>query len=308
MNGKSNYHIPVLKDRVLEFLALAPEGTIIDATLGDGGHSKALLESRDEISILGIDKDPQAIERSSKRLALYKDRIKFVQGDFSDLEAIARDENETRVSGILFDLGISSLQIDKPERGFSFSNEAELDMRMSNTGISAKEFINSTDFETLTKILYEFGEVKHAKKIAAEIIASRDRDKMDTTWDLNQAIARAIPYHKNPDFARVFQAIRIHINGELERLRRGLTAALDLLIPDGVIVVISYHSLEDRIVKRYFFQESKGCICPPELPQCRCGHTAQIRLISKKPFRPSNVQVMENSRSRSAKLRYALKL
>ncbi|HHS50576.1 MAG TPA: 16S rRNA (cytosine(1402)-N(4))-methyltransferase RsmH [candidate division Zixibacteria bacterium] len=302
------FHHPVMCNEVVDLLGNVPGDFVIDATLGDGGHAEALLEYNSNIVLLGIDRDASAIERSYKRLSHFGDRVKFVEGRFANIAEIAMESGFGVPAGVLFDLGVSSPQIDEPERGFSFSASAPLDMRMGEAKISARGFIESVEFGELARVLREFGEVSHPGRVARAIIEMRDKTGVETTEELAKAVKNAIPNCRNADLARVFQAIRIFINDELTELRRGLSAALDELIPDGVIVVISYHSLEDRIVKRFFAGEEKGCICPPELPVCRCGHLPRIRRPFRKPMRPSEEEIRENNRARSAKLRAAVKI
>ncbi len=293
---------------VVDFLGRVSGETIIDATLGDGGHAEALLEARQDIVLLGIDRDARAIERSRERLARFGERFVAVEGEFAGIGEIFSNLSLRPPCGILFDLGVSSRQIDDPDCGFSFGGEARLDMRMGNAGRSAADFLNGADREAISQVLRDFGEVQSAWRIAGAIVERRTAGPLETAADLVAAVAKVENNYSNADLARVFQAIRIFVNDELEQLRYGIRAALELLIPDGVIVVISYHSLEDRIVKQFFAEEERGCICPPELPVCRCGHKPSLKRLVKKPLRPTEEEIGVNPRARSAKLRAAMKL
>ena len=301
-----NYHRPVMCREVIGLFRDLPVERMIDATLGDGGHSEALLDDNPNLVLLGIDRDPEALRLADERLSRFGDRFSSIRGRFGEMAELAA---EGGVGGVLFDLGVSSRQIDSPERGFSFGKEGRLDMRMSGAnGVSAHDFVNSSSIDEIAAVIRNFGEQRGAYRIAKAIVRHRSEGAIETTTELAKIVEKAVPGCSNADLARVFQAIRIFINDELEELRRGLEAALELLVSGGVMVVISYHSLEDRIVKRFMAREEKGCICPPELPVCRCGHTPQLSRPFKKPLRASPEEIEENPRARSAKLRAAKRL
>jgi 16S rRNA (cytosine1402-N4)-methyltransferase len=295
----------LLKESI-SFLNIKPGGTYIDATLGGGGHAKAILEASKTAKLIGIDRDAEAIEAAKENLKEFGDRVEFIQVNFSDLRTIF-DERRTKIDGILFDLGVSSYQIDTSDRGFSFREDAPLDMRMDRSrGWTAEELINSLDLDELERIILELGEERFFKRIASAIVRNRP---VKGTLGLADIVRRSIP-KTSPQFAtksvaRVFQAFRIAVNGELDSLRTALMDSIDLLAPRGRIVVISYHSLEDRIVKTTFKRESIECVCPPRQPQCTCDHKKKLAVITKKPVTPCPEETEDNPRARSAKLRAA---
>jgi len=311
MNRLSEYHhTPVMVRESVEYLLSAPGETYIDATLGDGGHAEALLNRNNEAVLYGIDRDPEAIKASRKRLAKFNNRANLILGRFGNLFEIARENEINSVSGVLFDLGISSRQLDDRSRGFSFDGNGKLNMRMDGREErkTAFDIINQAKFEELKRILTEYGEQRGAIGLSKAIIKARERSPIETSIELKKIVENAIRNCKASDLARVFQAFRIAINGELQELRDGLDAAMELLVPGGILVVISYHSLEDRIVKRFMVREEQDCICPPDLPVCRCGHRKRLERLSRKPETPSSEEIDTNSRARSAKLRVARKL
>ncbi len=302
-------HIPVLVKETIEALAVQPGGRYIDCTLGGGGHATAILDhSSPGGQLLGIDADPEAIKISEARLQAYSSSTLFINENFANLQAICIKYDFFPVHGILFDLGLSSLQLNSNGRGFSFQHEAPLDMRLSpNQKVTAADIINTTSEIELAHLLKIYGEESHSHKIAHRIVQERP---IKTTLQLARTIEQAIGSRRGKihPATRTFQALRIAVNQELEHLEAALRQAINLLGFEGRLVVISYHSLEDRIVKQFMQQESKDCICPPSTPTCICEHTACLKLINKKVITPSPAEVQLNPRSRSAKLRAAERL
>lgn len=300
-------HIPVLLDAVLD--SLLPAKRIIDGTLGAGGHTGALLE-RGVQEVLGLDADPNAIKIASANLAAYAGRVHIVHSSYIHMKTEANRLGWNAVDGILLDLGVSSMQLDTPERGFAFRTDGPLDMRFNPEGDrpSAAEIVNVWDEAELADLFYKYGEEPHGRKIARAIVAARP---FSTTQALAEAIERANPRRKGDKIhpaTRVFQALRIAVNDELGVVESVLPKAIDLLSPGGRLAVISFHSLEDRIVKQTFKLESTDCICPPRTPVCICGHKARVRLVTRKPLVADDAEIAENPRSRSAKLRVVEKL
>jgi 16S rRNA (cytosine1402-N4)-methyltransferase len=296
-------HVPVLLKESIEFLNIKPGGIYIDATLGGGGHAKAILETSDNVNLIGIDRDADAIEAAKENLKEFGDRVTFLKENFLNIKNIV----DKKVNGILFDLGVSSYQIDAPGRGFSFREDAPIDMRMDRSkGRTAEELINSLDKEELERIILEFGEERFFKRIASAIIKARPvQGTLKLADIIKHSIPKTSPKFATKSIARVFQALRIAVNGELDSLRTALQDSIDLLAPRGRIVVISYHSLEDRIVKNIFKRESVDCICPPRQPQCTCDHKKKLAVITRKPVIPDPEETEANPRARSAKLRAA---
>lgn len=291
---------------------LRPEngGIYVDGTLGGGGHTGIILEkSSPKGIVIGIDKDEEALDFASLKLKEYGDRLITVQGDFMDMSSIVPMEYTGRVSGILLDLGVSSYQLDNGERGFSFMHDGKLDMRMDKSkDFCAKDVINSYSKERLTDIFYKYGEEKWSKRIAEFIVEARKEKTIDTTFELVDIIKKAVPagFRKQQGIhfaTRVFQAVRIEVNGELDRLDKALWSMLDVLKNGGRICVITFHSLEDRIVKQTFKKMENPCECPPKAPMCVCGKTPMGKVVTRKPILPGNIEINENPRSRSAKLR-----
>ena len=310
MTSSQHFHIPVLLAETLQVLAPRPQGFYIDATLGGGGHAEAILEASAPAGrLLGLDADPRAIQRVSKRLAGFASRITLVQSNFRHIAEVAREHGFQQVDGILFDLGVSSYHFEDATQGFSFSKEGPLDMRMDPTsGPSAADIVNTLDADDLADILYRYGEERRSRRIARAIVANRP---VTTTTQLADIVVRAVgrkPGTRLHPATRTFQALRIYVNDELGALEEALPQAVDLLKPGGVLAVITFHSLEDRIVKHYFRQESRDCICPPHTPICTCGHQAQIKEIHRKGLTPSPDEIARNPRSRSARLRAVRKL
>ncbi|MDI9440676.1 MAG: 16S rRNA (cytosine(1402)-N(4))-methyltransferase RsmH [Firmicutes bacterium] len=306
-------HQPVLLRETIEHLNLKPNGIYVDCTLGAAGHSTAILAAEPTVRLIGIDQDPQALERASLRLAAYTGQVTLVQDNFRNLERILDGLGIGKVDGVLMDIGVSSPQLDDADRGFSYQQDAPLDMRMDpNQPIDAKTIVNTYSAEELTKIIKMYGEERWASRISDFIVRERKRAPLETTGELVDLIKRAIPAKARatgPHPARrTFQALRIAVNDELNALQQGLEQAVEVLAAQGRLAVITFHSLEDRIVKN-FFQEMLGkCICPPDFPVCVCGRTPQGRLVTRGPLLPSQEELEDNPRSRSAKLRVLEKL
>ncbi len=303
-------HIPVLLDEVVRGLAVAPGGVYLDATVGGGGHASAILEaSRPDGRLLGLDRDPEAVKRTARRLSTFGDRAIVVHASYVDLLTIAQDKGCMPLDGVLFDLGFSSWQIEDPARGFSFSSDGPLDMRFDPTsaGVTAADLINQSSASELADILYEYGEERQSRRIAAAIVSARP---IGSTQELVQVITDAVGHRRGRlhPATLTFQALRIAVNRELEGIESALPRAVQALRPGGRLAVIAFHSLEDRIVKQYFRRESRDCICPPELPVCRCDHRQTVRRLTRKPIMPSASELEANPRSRSARLRIVEKL
>ncbi|MFL5684035.1 MAG: 16S rRNA (cytosine(1402)-N(4))-methyltransferase RsmH [Chloroflexota bacterium] len=309
-------HLPVLVDEVLEMLAPAPGSLHIDATLGGGGHAERILEAANpDGRLLGLDADALAIARVEERLrSLYGDRLVLRQANFRELADVAPAAGFAAVDGCLFDLGLSSYQLADRERGFGFRAGGPLDMRFDTTrGVPAAELLASLDAAELTALFRRYGEEPKAPRIARAIVEARKVAPVATAEELAALVERVAP--PNPRLrrrthpaTRVFQALRIAVNEELEALQAGLAAALDLLRPGGRLVVLSYHSLEDRIVKRFFQAERRGCVCPPDVPVCVCGHDPRLRLVTRPSLTPTPAEIDANPRARSARLRAAERL
>jgi len=309
-------HLPVLVDEVIEMLAPAPGSLHIDATLGAGGHTERILEAASpEGRVLGVDADPAAIHRVEVRLrARFGERLVLRQGNFRELATIAPEAGFGAVDGALFDLGLSSYQLADRDRGFGFRAGGPLDMRFDTSrGVPAAELLASLDAPELTALFRRYGEEPKAGRIARAIVDARRTAPITTAEELAALVERVAP----PDprkrrrihpATRVFQALRIAVNEELDALQAGLAAALDLLRPGGRLVVLSYHSLEDRIVKRFFQAERRGCICPPQLPVCVCGRNPRLRLVTNPSMTPTAAEIAANPRARSARLRAAERL
>nr|WP_325294063.1 16S rRNA (cytosine(1402)-N(4))-methyltransferase RsmH [uncultured Oscillibacter sp.] len=302
-------HNPVLRDECIRALNIRPEGIYVDGTLGRAGHSREIVKRLSTGRLICIDRDLAAIESAQERLAPWMDRVRLVHSNFAELESVLAGEPD--VDGMLFDLGVSSPQLDDPERGFSYMQDAPLDMRMDQTSpLTAREVVNSWDFQELRRVLFEFGEERYAPAIARAIVKRREDKPIGTTLELVEVIKSAMPpaalREKQHPAKRSFQAIRIAVNGELDALPPMLRAAADKLRPGGRLAVITFHSLEDRIVKRAFRELARGCTCPPDFPVCICGKRPLVRL--DKPVTPTAAEIEENPRARSARLRTAEKL
>jgi 16S rRNA (cytosine1402-N4)-methyltransferase len=297
-------HIPVMVPEILKYLEVSSGGRYIDCTLGEGGHTKSLLEaSNPGGEVLGIDADHEAIEVSKNRLEEYGERFIYDNSNFKKIKKIAMKSKFVPCHGILFDLGVSSLQLDKESRGFSFRRKAPLDMRFSiNQTLTAQDVLNTFSESEISDILYQYGEERQSRKIAKLIIENRPLSNADELSDLIKKNIRQTNYKINPS-TKTFQALRIYINEELNSLSQALEQSLEILGVGGRMAVISYHSLEDRIVKNFFKKESKYCICPPNIPECDCEHFPKLKIVTKKPVSPSQSEIDANKRSRSAKLR-----
>lgn len=307
-------HIPVLAEEVAGVLGL-PSGAparLIDGTVGGGGHSALLLARFPKLEILGIDRDRCALAAAAEKCAFAADRIALTRGDFADLAKLAEERGWDEVDGVLLDVGVSSPQIDTPERGFSWRSDGPLDMRMDDRNpVTAGRLLNQAPEEELARIFREYGEIAQSRKLARAAVEMRREKPFGTTADLvklcDGVLGIARP-GKLPHPTLVFQALRIAVNDELGQLEKALRAGCGKLKKGGRIAVISFHSLEDRIVKNYFRDESTGCHCPPGLPVCRCGHTASLRTVTRKPIVPGEAEVAKNRRSACAKLRAAEKI
>jgi len=300
-------HVPVMVDEVMQYLLHDHSRLVVDGTVGFGGHAEAILGARPGLALIGVDRDPVAIAAARERLSPFGDRVRLVQGLYSDLDAVFA--GSLRADGVLLDLGISSVQIDERERGFSYAHSGPLDMRMGDAGETAASLIARADFDMLTAWLREFGEVRQSRRVARAILRARDQGAMATTTDLRAAVESAIGRGAAPaELSRVFQALRIVVNDELGSLRRFLDGVLDRLNPGGRLVVISYHSLEDRMVKQFLRNASATCVCPPEVPVCVCGRTPVVRMLTRRALGPRDQEIARNPRSRSAHLRAAEKV
>ena len=294
------YHVPVMVREVLTFLAPTRGGVYWDGTLGGGGHTEAILEAGDAAHVIAVDQDPEAIAVARERLARFGERVTFVHSNFAD----AAEEGEEPLAGALLDLGISSRHIDAAERGFSFRAGSPLDMRMSSAGQTAADLLNTLSEEELADIFYYYGEERRSRRLARDVVQHRKSHPFATSDDLLASMERALgPRLEAQDKARIFQALRIAVNDELDVLERALPALRDRLEDEGVLVVLSYHSLEDRRVKDAFREWSRSCVCPPEMPVCRCRGRALGTTLTKKPMLASDEELVANSRARSAKLR-----
>lgn len=305
------FHTPVLVDQVLEYLIGNPSGIYVDGTVGGGGHSIEILKKLTANSkLIGIDWDDRAIENAEKRLSSCGKRVRLNKGNFAEIGDILSSIEINYVDGILLDLGISSYQIDTSDRGFSYLASGPLDMRMSKEAkITAEEILNNYSEAKLERIFRDFGEERNARSIARMIVKERQRKRLTTTQQLVTIIGSVIPFqHRIKSFARIFQAVRIVVNSELDNLQSFLNQSLNWLKVGGRLVIISYHSLEDRLVKNFFSKQFNPCECPPEIPVCVCGKKPTIRLLTRKVVRPTGEEVKANPRSRSAKLRAAEKI
>ncbi|MCI9118988.1 MAG: 16S rRNA (cytosine(1402)-N(4))-methyltransferase RsmH [Flavonifractor sp.] len=306
-------HAPVLLEECLQGLAIRPEGIYLDGTLGRAGHSLEIARRLTTGRLICVDRDQAALDAAEDKLSPVRDRVTLVHRNFDQLEEILNAAGVDGVDGMLFDLGVSSPQLDDPERGFSYQADAPLDMRMDRREpLTAQTVVNTWPQEELKRILYQYGEERYAPAIAGAILRAREKGPIETTGALVEVIRSAMPpqalREKQHPAKRSFQAIRIAVNSELDSLSRCLDTAFARLAPGGRFAVITFHSLEDRMVKQKFAAYCKGCICPPDFPVCVCGHAPEGKLVNKKPIEPSPEEQRENSRSRSAKLRVLEKL
>ena len=304
------HHEPVLLTETLNFLITNKNGIYFDGTIGFGGHSEAILNILgNNATLIGTDKDKEAFNYTSEKFSGDK-RAEVFNTGFTDIDAIARLNFIEGFDGIFADLGVSSFQLDNKSSGFTYREDAPLDMRMDKTkGKSAADILNSFDEENLANIIFEYGEERRSRVIARKIVEARKQKKISTTFELKEIIQNSAPQkHLNKTLSRVFQSLRIYVNNELEELKLFLDKSIDLINKGGRIVILTYHSLEDRIVKEFFKYESLSCICPPEMPICTCGKEASLKIITRKPVISGEEELNRNPRSRSAKLRAAEKL
>lgn len=304
-------HIPVMAKECIDALKIKKNGIYIDCTMGGAGHSSKIAEQlSDEGLLIAIDQDADAIKAGSERLSRFKDRVRIVQANFSELREVLDSISVDKADGLLVDLGVSSHQLDSRERGFSYHSDAPLDMRMNQSGdLSAFQVVNEYSEEQLKKILFEYGEERYSPQIAARIVRERAKSPISTTAELSEIIKSAFPPHarwegKHPA-KRSFQAIRIEVNHETEVLEKLLGQLLSCISPGGRIAAITFHSLEDRLVKQGFKEMAEGCTCSKDLPYCVCGNQPKIKIITKKPILPTEEEQRENPRAHSAKLRVA---
>ena len=314
------HHIPVLCDKVVDFLNPKPDGVYIDGTVGLGGHSAAILEtSAPSGRVIGIDLDVDALTVAENRLHTFGGRCSLINGNFAEMDVLLEKHSIHAVDGILLDLGVSSLQLDTPHRGFSFNHTGPLDMRMNlgreldsakQATLTAMQVVNDSTMDVLVDIFKRYGEERFAKRIAGRIVQARQQAPITTTTQFAEIVKQAVPQKTSRihPATRVFQALRIHVNAELENLVSGLDVAISLLKPGGCLCVITFHSLEDRIVKRCFQTCARTCICPPKTPICICEHKPSVEIVTKRPVLPSGNEIQHNPRARSAKLRAARKL
>ena len=305
-------HKSVLLDECSEALNIRPDGVYVDGTLGRAGHSREIAKRLTTGRLICIDRDMAAIEAAKERLAEWMDRVTLVHSNFSELSEVLEQAGVSGVDGMLFDLGVSSPQLDDASRGFSYMKDAPLDMRMdASAALSAYEVVNSWSYEELRRVLYEYGEERYAPAIAKNIVRKREQAPIETTLELVDIIKSAMPpaalREKQHPAKRSFQAIRIAVNGELDALPPMMSAAVDSLNPGGRLAVITFHSLEDRIIKHAMQDMAKGCTCPPNFPVCVCGKKPRVKILTRKPIVSGETELTENSRARSAKLRVAEK-
>lgn len=309
----SNFkHTPVMLNECMDGLNISPNGIYVDGTLGGGGHSGEILRRLTTGRLIAFDKDEDALSSTSEKLSEYHNKVTFVKSDFKNMKVKVNELGIQQVDGILLDLGVSSYQIDTPERGFSYRFDGRLDMRMDKSAtLSAYEVVNTYSREELIRILYNYGEESFAKAIVDKIIVAREQKRIETTGELVALIESAIPkkfWGKGSVAKKTFQAIRIEVNSELDGLDKAINEMIDLLAPHGRLAIITFHSLEDRIVKQVFKLRSTDCICDKSIPICVCNHKSDIKLVNKKPIEAGKEELENNKRSSSAKLRVVEKL
>ena len=315
VNIDENIHKSVLAAETVELLKPQSGEIFVDATLGLGGHAEKILSASENIRLIGIDQDAEAIALATRRLDKFGGRVKIVHANFSEIKRVLAEAEVEKVNGVLADLGVSSLQFDSAERGFSFRFDAPLDMRMNadddETETAAELLDTLSEFE-IARILYEYGEERLSRKIARRIVWKRELgEPIETTKQLAETVEKAVGRSKKDKIhpaTKTFQALRIAVNGELEILERFIRDSVDILSKDGRLAVITFHSLEDRIVKQTFQNLAGKCSCPPRLPQCVCGASKEIEIVTRKPITPGEIELEDNPRARSAKLRVCLKL
>ncbi|TCS84422.1 16S rRNA (cytosine(1402)-N(4))-methyltransferase RsmH [Tepidibacillus fermentans] len=307
-------HTTVLLHEAVASLNIRGDGIYVDCTLGGGGHSERIASMLDEGGhLFSLDQDDHAIESAKERLKPYKNRITLIKTNFRYLKEVLLDQGIEQVDGVLFDLGVSSPQLDEGERGFSYQHDAPLDMRMDQSQeLTAEMVVNEWSEQELAQMIYQYGEEKFSRQIAKKIVEHRSKKRIETTGELVDIIKEAIPAparRTGPHPAkRTFQAIRIAVNDELNVFEKAIHDAIDILKPTGRVSVITFHSLEDRICKQVFTEYAQGCVCPPDFPICTCGQTPRVKIVTKKPIVPSEHELRNNPRARSAKLRIAEKL
>ncbi len=311
MPGHGNDHKSVMRRETVDVFREFPGGIFLDGTVGAAGHAESILDAIDSIRrFYGIDQDEEALAIALERLRRFGDRVELIHGNFRSLDKLLPAGSGGRVGGILLDLGVSSMQLDRVERGFSFRNDAPIDMRMNRTsGKSAYEVINEYTEEELVRVLREWGEVRSPKAIARAIVRERGVEPIRDTGRFSRTVSRRIPERtRTKELARIYQAVRIEVNDELGSLREGLERSVEFLSPRGILAVLSYHSLEDRLVKTRFREWAKGCICPPDMPVCGCGILPSVSLPFRKAKMPTQDEIDRNGRARSARLRVAIRL
>ena len=303
-------HVSVLRDECVKYLNIRPDGVYVDGTLGMGGHSEAIAEKLTTGLLIGIDRDDRALAFAGQRLSRFGQRVKLVKGNFGDLGALMDSVGADAADGMMFDLGVSSPQLDNAERGFSYMKDAPLDMRMDETApLTAAEILNTWSEAELRSIFWRYGEERYSGRIAAAVAAERERAPIETTGQFANLIRKTMPAaalrEKQHPAKRCFQALRIAVNDELGSLDRMLAQTTDRLNPGGRLLVISFHSLEDRAVKEFIRSKEAGCTCPKEFPVCTCGFRQSLRSVTRRPVSPSPREIEENPRARSARLRIA---
>ena len=301
-------HISVLLNECIDALNIKPDGIYIDGTVGGAGHSKEIAKRLNGGMLLSLDQDPDAVKIATERLKGMP--AKVIESNFKFMDKVAANEGFNGADGILLDLGVSSHQLDTAERGFSYHKDAPLDMRMSQSGISAEDIVNNFTAKELSDLFFRFGEERFSKRIADRIVEERNKQRITSTLRLAEIIANSVPAAARRDghpARKCFQALRIAVNGELDALNETLDKAFNLLKSDGVLAIITFHSLEDRMVKLKFKEFTTGCTCPPDCPVCICGKTPRGHLLTRKPIEPSVQELADNPRSRSAKLRVIIK-
>ncbi|MDW7660433.1 MAG: 16S rRNA (cytosine(1402)-N(4))-methyltransferase RsmH [Bacillota bacterium] len=305
-------HVSILLKECMEGLDIKPDGIYVDGTLGGGGHTFKLIQFLSGGKVIGIDQDQDALEAATKRLAIFGEKFIPVHSNFSNIIEVLKELDINKIDGFLLDLGVSSYQLDEAERGFSYMNDGQLDMRMNQEDeFSAYDVVNTYSEDELTRIIREYGEENWANRIAKFIVEARSEKPLETTYELVDVIKNAIPASARKDgphpAKRTFQAIRIEVNNELKIIEKTIEDAVSVMNKGGRVAIITFHSLEDRIVKNTFKRLAQGCICPPEFPVCICNNKPKVKIISRKPILPSEREISENPRARSAKLRIAEK-
>lgn len=301
-------HEPVLLNEVLDSLNIKPDGIYVDGTLGGGGHSFKIVQKLESGMLIGIDQDSDAISAAQKRLGIFQDRVRIIKNNYVNAVKTIKEMGINGVDGILLDIGVSSYQIDNPERGFTYREDAELDMRMDReNALSAKTIVNTYSREDLARIIREYGEEDFAANIAKHIVNEREQQEITTTGQLAKIVEQAIPAKvrkgRSAVAKKTFQALRIEVNSELDVLRNAIPEMIDFLNPNGRLAIITFHSLEDRIVKNEFRKAENPCTCPPNFPVCTCGAVPKGRIVTRKPITPSQEECTRNKRAASAKLR-----